>query len=65
MTVLTLEGVVENGRIELRDPITLAEHARVYVVVPDAQATPLARIRSPHLARPEQAVDFIKRVVRI
>ncbi len=69
MGLLTVEGVVENGRIRLRDDVTLPEHATVYVVVPDfaapppATTRPPARVFSPRLARPAQAADFAKQVI--
>lgn len=67
MGLLTLEGIVENGRIRLREDVALPERATVYVIVPDVDATlprrPAARIASPRLARPEQATDFVKQVI--
>lgn len=57
--VMTLEGMVENGQIHLRDPITLPEHTKVYVVVPGEEA-PIALIGSPQLVHPEQISDFKK-----
>ena len=69
MGLLTVEGVVENGRIRLRGDVVLPEQATVYVVVPDAAATPPppsrrpARAFGPRLARPEQATDFAKQVI--
>ncbi len=35
MSILTLQGVVRNGRIRLDDGVLLPEKSRVYVVVPD------------------------------
>jgi hypothetical protein len=64
MKVVAYEGVVENGCIHLPAGVSLPEKAKVYVVVPDASTEPaLAYIASPRLARPEQAVDFIKEVL--
>jgi hypothetical protein len=40
MAILTLEGIVENGQIQLRDQVTLREHTKVYVVIPDIETTP-------------------------
>jgi hypothetical protein len=69
MGLLTLEGVVENGKIRLREDVTLPERATVYVVVPDVVAVPAprppARVASPRLARPEQAADFVKQVIEV
>lgn len=60
-----IEGVVENGKIRLRENVTLAEKTRVFVIVPDMAAAPQARVRTPRLAHREQAVDFRKQVVEI
>jgi hypothetical protein len=57
MSVLTLEGVVEEGRIKLDTDVALPERARVYVVIPQPEILK-ARIVSPRLVHPEQAVDF-------
>ncbi len=62
MKVVTYEGVVENGHIQLPAGVLLPEKARVYVVVPEVGAQPVARIASPRLAHPEQAADFVKEV---
>jgi uncharacterized lipoprotein YbaY len=59
----TVEGVVENGQIRLRERVTLPENAKVYVIVPDADAP--ARIYSPRLAHPEQAAQFAKQVTGV
>jgi hypothetical protein len=65
MAIVTLEGIVENGHIRLAEDVTLPEHAKVYVVIPDLKrATPL-RIMSPRLAHPEQAADFVKQVIEV
>jgi hypothetical protein len=68
MAHLTVEGVVENGQVRLREDVTLPERARVYVVVPDATAAqplqePGPRVVSPRLAHPERAADFAKQVI--
>ena len=65
MGILTIEGVVENGQIRLSGNLNLAEHTRVYVVVPEMAAVPPAHIASPRLAHPEQAVDFVKQIVEV
>jgi hypothetical protein len=53
MSVMTLEGIVEKGRIRLLDGAILPEKAKVYVVVP--QASPEARRSlSPRLGDPRQ-----------
>ncbi len=61
MATLTVEGFVEDGRIRLRDTV-LPEHTKVYVVIPDVDATPIARTHSPRLRHPDQARDFAKQM---
>ncbi|MEE8586468.1 MAG: hypothetical protein V3T83_16615 [Acidobacteriota bacterium] len=65
MAVSTLEGIVENGRIRLRDDVRLPENTKVYVVIPGLGAGPKANIRSPRLVHPEQADDFAKQVIEV
>ena len=65
MAILTLEGIVENGQIRLRDNLTLPEHTKVYVVIPDVEMAPQAHIYSPRLVDPEQAADFAKEIVEV
>ncbi len=65
MPIPTYEGIVENGLIRLRDDVTLPEHTRVYVVIPEFDATPRAHVHTPRLAHPEQAVDFAKQVIEM
>lgn len=65
MAVTAIEGVIENGKVRLRQPVCLAENTRVYVIVADASEGPLPRARSPRLAKGEQAFDFRKQVVEI
>ena len=65
MAILTVEGVVENGRIRLRDNVVLPEHTKVYVVIPDVESAPPAHVYSPRLVHPEQAPDFAKQVIEV
>jgi len=65
MAILTVEGVVENGQIRLRDHVTLPEHTKVYVVIPDVETAPQERIYSPRLVHPEHAVDFTKQIIEV
>jgi hypothetical protein len=65
MAILTLEGIVEHGRIRLLDPATLPENAKVYVVIPDFDRAPPARVASPRLVHPEQAADFAKQIIEV
>ena len=59
------EGVVENGRIRLREEVTLPENSRVYVIIADTTPSSSAQVRSPRLAHPEQAGDFRKQIAEI
>ena len=63
MSVVTFEGIVDRGQIRLKTNIRLPEKTKVYVVVPDIQIEQVARIFSPRLAHPEQAVDFKMEIV--
>lgn len=63
MSVVSFEGVVENGRIRLEEGVRLPENTKVYVLVPGLQVTPTAQLRSPHLTHPEQAADFAMEIV--
>jgi hypothetical protein len=58
MSVATFEGIVEDGQIRLKPDVRLPDKTKVYVLVPDIQVEPVARIVSPRLAHPEQAADF-------
>ncbi len=65
MSIQTFEGIVEKGAIRLRGNVTLPEKTRVYVIIPDVEAGPRARVQSPRLAHPEQAKDFAKQVLEV
>jgi hypothetical protein len=65
MKIATIEGIVESGQIRLLGNVALPEHAKVYVLVPDIEATRVARILSPRLANRQQAGDFAKQVFQI
>jgi hypothetical protein len=58
MSLITFEATVEDGHIRLPSDVRLPNHTRVYVLVPDPQAAPVARVISPRLVHPEQAADF-------
>ncbi len=63
MSVMTLEGVVEEGRIRLVDSAVLPENRTVYVVVPDPDpSVEVPRIWSPRLADPRQIAEFAMEV---
>ncbi len=66
MSVMTIEGIVDNGQIKLTDDIRLPDNTRVYVVVPDAQdlqTKPVVRIYSPRLVHKADAKDFELEIV--
>lgn len=64
MSVITIEALVENGQIRLPSSVHLPENGKVYVIIPDVAVLPISYIGSPRLVRPEQAVDFQKKVVK-
>ncbi len=65
MNISTIEGIVQNGQIRLLGDVTLPENAKVYIVIPNLEAAPSARIFSPRLLHPEQASDFAKQVIEV
>ena len=62
MSVLTFEGIVDQGKIMLPPDVHLPDKAKVFVVVPDATPEPIVHIYSPRLAHPSQAKDFVMEV---
>jgi hypothetical protein len=44
MSVVTFEGIVDDGQIRLKTNIRLPEKTRVYVVVPDIQIEQVAHV---------------------
>ncbi|MBI3653253.1 MAG: hypothetical protein HY231_19670 [Acidobacteria bacterium] len=62
MKVITFEGIVENGQIQLPPDVHLPEKAKVYVVIPEVEIKPTAYVGSPRLVNQEQASDFTKEV---
>ncbi len=65
MTILTVEGIVENGRIRLPEDVELPEQTRVYVVIPTLDRPSQARVWSPRLVNPEHAAYFAKKVTEV
>ena len=65
MAISTFEGIIENGQIRLREDVSLPEHAKVYVVIPDFEVAPQAHVYSPRLVHPQQAADFVKQIVEV
>jgi uncharacterized protein (DUF433 family) len=64
MSVATFEGIVEQGLIRLKNGASLPDRVKVYIVVPELEATNQAAIRTPVLAHPEQADDFKLEMVK-
>lgn len=59
-----LEGVVENGQIKLNSDVRLPDGTKVYMVIPDVELeNDVVHLRSPRLARTEQAADFELEIV--
>ncbi len=58
MTVVAYEGIVKKGKIHLKPGVRLPEEAKVFVIIPDATEKITARLLTPHLKNPTQAVDF-------
>ena len=58
MSVLTLEGVVESGRIRLMSSLRLPEKERVFVVIPEMSENPVDYLHTPRLRHPEQTIYF-------
>jgi hypothetical protein len=63
MSIATLEGVIEQGQIILKSNLHLPDKTKVYVVIPGLEIEKYARILSPRLAKPEQAIDFELEVI--
>jgi len=63
MNVVTLEGIVEHGQIQLKTNVHLPDKTKVYIVVPGIQIEQVARIFSPRLAHSEEAADFRMEIV--
>ena len=65
MSVLALEGTVENGQIRLAGGVHLPEKTRVLIVVPSMRVLKEAHWYSPRLVRPAQAADFKLQVIEL
>ena len=63
MSIVTYEGIVENGQIRLQGDVKLPEHARVYVLLPNAQNVSAARVVSPRLVDPRDAAQFEMEII--
>ena len=58
MTIKAYEGIIKNGRVELKSDIPLPDRTRVYVIIPEAGVVGIARVPGPRFAQSEEAVDF-------
>ncbi len=58
----TYEGIIGNGHVRLANA-GIPEKTRVYVLVPGSENLSALYVASPHLANPEQAKDFEKRII--
>jgi uncharacterized lipoprotein YbaY len=56
MSNQTIKGIVENGKIRLTENVALPEGAKVLVRLADSSQI---AIRTPRLANPSQAADFV------
>jgi len=63
MTVVSFEGIIENGQIKLPEGLPLPDYTKVYVVVPGLVQRTALNWMSPRLAHTEQAEDFNKVIV--
>jgi hypothetical protein len=63
MSIVTFEGIVENGQIRLKQGDRLPDGTKVYIVVPDLKVSGTPWIHSPRLTHPEQAANFVLEVV--
>ncbi len=61
MQIITIEGIVKNGQIQLTEDVQLPESATVYVIIPNMEKR-TARIMSPRLVNKEDAKFFEKTV---
>jgi hypothetical protein len=56
--MVTVKGVVEDGRVRVLPPATLPENAEVFVIFPAREGEERPRILTPRLVHQEQAADF-------
>ncbi len=62
MKVTTYEVIVEDGQIKLSEDVRFPDQTKVYVVVPGVEGVPIIHMRSPRLAEPWRAGDFVMEV---
>jgi len=63
MLINAIEGVIENGQVRLSEGVSLPDHTKVFVIIADSLQAAPTRVRTPHLAHPEQSRDFRKQVL--
>jgi hypothetical protein len=66
MKVLSFEGLVENGCINLPVGISIPDNTKVYVIVPSIpndDEKRIIRVSSPRLANPEDAKKLVMKLV--
>jgi hypothetical protein len=65
MGLLTLEGVVKDGQIQLNTTIDLPENTKVYVIFPEIRSSGLVVYPTGRLVRPDLAEQFTPEVIDI
>lgn len=65
MSLLTLEGIIKDGQIQLNTTIGLPENAKVYVIFPEIRNSGLLVYPSGRLVRPGLAEQFTPEVIDI
>lgn len=63
MSVMTLEGVVEHGQIQLPPNIHLPDNTKVYIVIPDTRIERTVHISTPRFVHPEQVKELQMEVI--
>ena len=58
MSVIAVEGIVEEGKIRLENNFFLPDKTKVIVFVPEFKQEKFARILSPRLANSKKVKDF-------
>ena len=65
MSLMTLEGIVKDGQIQLKSAVDLPENAKVYVIFPEIQNSRTLLHRGRYLVHPEQAKEFTLEMIDI
>jgi hypothetical protein len=70
MSVETYEGILEKGKIRLKEGAKLPDHAKVYLIVTDItfdvkiSRKKIIQVLTPHLAHREDAARFKMKVTK-